>query len=50
MNQKKQTNRFQEAYNEKYFWLIKLWKSFQKGEAVLEPKRASVLESFCGYT
>ena len=42
-------NRFQESYNVKYFKVIKRLKSLQKGEAYLEPKRASMMELFCEY-
>ena len=45
----KAPNRYQESSNVKYFKVIKRLKSLQKAEAYLEPKRASMTESFCKY-
>ena len=45
-------DRFHESYiyNAKFFKEIKRLKSLQKAEEYLEPKRASTMELFCGYT
>ena len=40
----KESNRFQEFYNLKYFNEIKRLKNLQKAEPYLEPKRASTME------
>ena len=46
----KAPSRFPKSCNVKYFKVIKPVKSFQKAEAYLEPKRASVMELFREYT
>ena len=46
-NETLRNNRLQESYNAKYFKEIKRWKSLQKAEAYLEPKRVSTMELFC---
>ena len=45
-NETLRNNRLQESYNAKYFKEIKRWKSLQKAEAYLEPKRVSTMELF----
>ena len=42
--------RFQKSYNVEYFKVIKHFKTLQKADAYLEPKRASMMKLFCGYT
>ena len=46
----KAPSRFPKSCNVKYFKVIKRFKSFQKAEAYLEPKRASMMELFREYT
>ena len=41
---------FDELNEVKYFKEIKRFKSFQKVEAYLEPKQASMMELLCEYT